>query len=74
MKQLLLLLGLIAISYPLEVSARDLVKMGETHDGRADYVWQDSIRRNGNIVWWRNERVKYGALDQPNLEVKKVSE
>lgn len=61
MKKLLLMLGLIAIAYPLEVSARDLVRLGETNDGRADYVWQDSIRRNGNIVWWRNERVKYGS-------------
>ena len=43
MRKLLLLLGLIAIAYPLEVSARDLVKVGENTQGASFYVWKDSI-------------------------------
>jgi hypothetical protein len=61
MKKLFLLLGLVTvIAYPLEVSARDLVKVGQ-NDAGTYYVWKDSIRKNGNIVWWRDERVLYSA-------------
>jgi hypothetical protein len=61
MKKLLLLLGLIAIAYPLEVSARDLVRVSLRKDGAVFYVWRDSIRKNGDIVWWREELVRYGT-------------
>ena len=55
MRKLLLLLGLIAI-YPLEVSARDLVKVVQSNDNRATYyVWRDSIDKRGNIVYWTDE-------------------
>ena len=60
MKKLLLLLGLIAIAYPLEVSARDLVRLGERQSGAVDYIWQDSINKKGNFVWWRAEKVRHG--------------
>jgi hypothetical protein len=59
MKQLLLLLGLIAIAYPLEVSARDLVRVADDRDGVSYYVWKDSIDKRGKIVWWRDEEVYY---------------
>ena len=59
MKKLLLLIGLIAIAYPLEVSARDLVRVASDSRGTY-YIWQDSLRRNGNIVWWTDEFVRYG--------------
>jgi hypothetical protein len=61
MKKLLLMLGLIAIAYPLEVSARDLVEVAESSEGATFYVWRDSIRKNRNIVWWREETVLYGT-------------
>lgn len=62
MKKLLLMLGLIAIAYPLEVSARDLVEVAESsRTGAKVYVWRDSIRKNRNIVWWREEMVLYGT-------------
>lgn len=62
MKKLLLLIGLIAIAYPLEVSARDLVEVaGNSQTGSTYYVWRDSIRKNRNFVWWREEMVRYGT-------------
>ena len=61
MKKLLLLLSLIAITYLLEVAARDLVKVGANDQGASFYVWKDSINRKRNIVWWRSETVFYDA-------------
>jgi hypothetical protein len=61
MRKLLILLGLIEIAYPLEISARDLVDVAGNSNGATYYVWRDSIRKNGDIVWWREEMVRYGA-------------
>ena len=61
MRKLLLLLGLIAIAYPLELSARDLVKVIQSKDNRDTYyVWRDSIDKRGNIAYWTDEFVRYG--------------
>jgi hypothetical protein len=60
-KKLLILLALAISAYPLEVSARDLVRVGENSQGVSYYVWRDSIRKKGNIVWWRDESVRYDA-------------
>jgi hypothetical protein len=69
MKKLFLLLGLVtAIAYPLEVSARDLVRVASNSRGTY-YIWQDSLRRNGNIVWWTEEKVQYGTDGQPREHI-----
>jgi hypothetical protein len=70
-KKLLILLSLAISVYPVEVSARDLVGVGRS-DGTTYYVWRDSIRTNGDIVWWTEESVRYGTGN--NLEVHEVAD
>jgi len=70
-KKLLILLALAISAYPLDVSARDLVGVGRS-DGITYYVWRDSIRANGNIVWWTEESVRYSTDN--NLEVHDVAD